>query len=96
MDLGTYEDQFRRTGRPFGGLVKDITKRYPLYWSDITDVICLQSISTIIFMYMATVTQAVTIGALIGKSQLFIKKKPERNRKKVLKIMTPLVILIGV
>ena len=36
-------------------------------------------------MYMATITQAVTIGALIGKSQLFIKKKTERNREKSLK-----------
>ena len=35
-------------------------------------------------MYMATVTQAVTIGALIGKSQLCIKKKTERNQKKSL------------
>ena len=36
-------------------------------------------------MYMATVTQAVTIGALIGKLQLCIKKKTEGNRKKSLK-----------
>ena len=63
-----------RTGHPFGGLIHDIKCRYSLYWSDIKDGIALQSISTIIFLYLATLTQVVTIGGLMGKrTQLGLK-----------------------
>ena len=60
-------EHLSRTRRPFGGLIRDIKCRYSLYWSDIKDGIALQSISTIIFLYLATLTQVVTIGGLMGK-----------------------------
>ncbi|XP_055253585.1 band 3 anion transport protein [Moschus berezovskii] len=62
----TPEDPLQRTGRLFGGLVRDIRRRYPHYLSDITDALSPQVLSAIIFIYFAALTPAITFGGLLG------------------------------
>ncbi|XP_060251690.1 band 3 anion transport protein isoform X1 [Ovis aries] len=62
----TPEDPLQRTGRLFGGLVRDIRRRYPHYMSDITDALSPQVLSAIIFIYFAALTPAITFGGLLG------------------------------
>ena len=59
----------KRTGRPFGGLINDVKKRYPLYWSDIRDGINLQCLAAWIFIYFAALSPAITFGGLLSKFQ---------------------------
>ena len=63
------DDPLKRTGRAFGGLVRDIKRRYPKYRSDITDALNLQCFSTIIFIYFACLSPAITFGGLLGKTE---------------------------
>uniref|UniRef100_A0A8B9YTK0 Anion exchange protein n=1 Tax=Bos mutus grunniens TaxID=30521 RepID=A0A8B9YTK0_BOSMU len=62
----TPEDPLQRTGKLFGGLVRDIRRRYPRYLSDITDALSPQVLSAIIFIYFAALTPAITFGGLLG------------------------------
>lgn len=72
LDLGPAEkaleedDPLRRTGRPFGGLVRDIKRRYPKYLSDIKDAINAQCLAAVIFIYFAALSPAITFGGLLG------------------------------
>lgn len=59
------DDGLLRTGRCFGGLVKDVRRRYAQYASDIKDALCLQCFSTIVFIYFACLAPAVTFGGLL-------------------------------
>lgn len=61
------DDPLRRTGRPFGGLVRDIKRRYPKYLSDIKDALSGQCLAAIIFIYFAALTPAITFGGLLGE-----------------------------
>ncbi|XP_033926221.1 band 3 anion transport protein isoform X1 [Melopsittacus undulatus] len=61
------EDPLRRTGRPFGGLVRDIRRRYPLYLSDIRDFLSPQCLAAVIFIYFAALSPAVTFGGLLNE-----------------------------
>ncbi|XP_043392869.1 band 3 anion transport protein isoform X1 [Chelonia mydas] len=74
MDLGLAEkaieeeeDPLRRTGRPFGGLVRDIKRRYPKYLSDIKDALSAQCLAAVIFIYFAALSPAITFGGLLGE-----------------------------
>ncbi|OQR70771.1 anion exchange protein 3-like, partial [Tropilaelaps mercedesae] len=63
------EDDFaplRRTGRLFGGLRNEISKRYPQYLSDLTDGFNGQCLATAIFIYFAALSGAITFGGLLG------------------------------
>lgn len=60
------DDPLRRTKRPFGGVIKDIKRRYPKYLSDLKDALSPQVIATIIFIYFAAVSPAITFGGLLG------------------------------
>ncbi len=64
---GPPEDPLSRTGRPFGGLIRDIKRRYPMYLSDITDAFNSQCLATIFFIYFAALSPAITFGGLIGE-----------------------------
>ncbi|XP_074417812.1 band 3 anion transport protein isoform X2 [Larus michahellis] len=72
-DLGLEEpapeddDPLRRTGRPFGGLVRDIRRRYPKYLSDIKDALSPQCLAAVIFIYFAALSPAVTFGGLLSE-----------------------------
>ncbi|XP_062451446.1 LOW QUALITY PROTEIN: band 3 anion transport protein [Rhea pennata] len=59
-------DPLRRTGRPFGGLVQDIRRRYPKYLSDIKDALNPQCLAAIIFIYFAALSPAITFGGLLN------------------------------
>uniref|UniRef100_A0A8D0GTA6 Anion exchange protein n=1 Tax=Sphenodon punctatus TaxID=8508 RepID=A0A8D0GTA6_SPHPU len=59
-------EELKRTGRFFGGLVKDIKRKAPFFASDFYDAINIQALSAILFIYLATVTNAITFGGLLG------------------------------
>lgn len=60
------EDPLSRTGRPFGGMIRDIKKRYQYYKSDITDALNAQVLAAVIFIYFAALSPAITFGGLLG------------------------------
>ncbi|XP_042643391.1 band 3 anion transport protein isoform X2 [Tyto alba] len=61
------DDPLRRTKRPFGGLVRDIRRRYPKYLSDIKDALNPQCLAAVIFIYFAALSPAVTFGGLLSE-----------------------------
>lgn len=63
------DDPLRRTGRPFGGLVRDIRRRYPKYLSDIKDALNPQCLAAVIFIYFAALSPAITFGGLLGNAR---------------------------
>lgn len=64
---GGPDDPLKRTGRLFGGLVRDIRRRYPHYLSDITDALSPQVLAAVIFIYFAALSPAITFGGLLGE-----------------------------
>uniref|UniRef100_A0A3Q1AU55 Anion exchange protein n=1 Tax=Amphiprion ocellaris TaxID=80972 RepID=A0A3Q1AU55_AMPOC len=60
------EDPLARTGRPFGGMMRDIKRRYQYYKSDITDALNAQVLAAIIFIYFAALSPAITFGGLLA------------------------------
>uniref|UniRef100_A0A7N5ZWP5 Anion exchange protein n=1 Tax=Anabas testudineus TaxID=64144 RepID=A0A7N5ZWP5_ANATE len=60
------EDPLVRTGRPFGGMIRDIKRRYKHYKSDITDALNAQVIAAVIFIYFAALSPAITFGGLLA------------------------------
>ncbi|KAK5620029.1 Anion exchange protein 2 [Crenichthys baileyi] len=61
------EVPLRRSGRLFGGLIKDVMRRYPQYLSDIQDALNPQCMAAIIFIYFAALSPAITFGGLLGE-----------------------------
>uniref|UniRef100_A0A670YLH2 Anion exchange protein n=1 Tax=Pseudonaja textilis TaxID=8673 RepID=A0A670YLH2_PSETE len=61
------DDSLRRTGKIFGGLVKDIKRRYPKYLSDIKDALNPQCLAAVIFIYFAALSPAITFGGLLAE-----------------------------
>uniref|UniRef100_A0A4W6CHC7 Anion exchange protein n=1 Tax=Lates calcarifer TaxID=8187 RepID=A0A4W6CHC7_LATCA len=61
------DEPLRRTGHLFGGLIKDVTRRYPQYLSDIRDALNPQCMAAIIFIYFAALSPAITFGGLLGE-----------------------------
>ncbi|XP_078263820.1 electrogenic sodium bicarbonate cotransporter 1-like isoform X3 [Rhinoraja longicauda] len=59
-------DELKKTGRFFGGFVADIKRKIPWYASDFYDALSIQSLSAILFIYLGTVTNAITFGGLLG------------------------------
>lgn len=53
--------------RPFGGLINDIKRRYPLYKSDYLDGLNSQTLAAGIFLYFAAIAHNVTFGGLLGQ-----------------------------
>uniref|UniRef100_A0A3B4VL18 Anion exchange protein n=2 Tax=Seriola dumerili TaxID=41447 RepID=A0A3B4VL18_SERDU len=60
------EDPLVRTGRPFGGMIRDIKRRYQYYKSDITDALNAQVLAAVIFIYFAALSPAITFGGLLA------------------------------
>ncbi|KAK9530397.1 hypothetical protein VZT92_011901 [Zoarces viviparus] len=60
------EDPLSRTGHPFGGMIRDIKRRYQYYKSDITDALNTQVLAAIIFIYFAALSPAITFGGLLA------------------------------
>ncbi|XP_019378231.1 PREDICTED: anion exchange protein 3 isoform X2 [Gavialis gangeticus] len=61
------DDPLRRTGIFFGGLVRDIKRRYPKYLSDIRDALHSQCLAAVLFIYFAALSPAITFGGLLGE-----------------------------
>ncbi|XP_045931482.1 electrogenic sodium bicarbonate cotransporter 1-like isoform X4 [Micropterus dolomieu] len=59
-------DELKKTGRFCGGLLLDIKRKAPFFVSDFTDGFHIQVLSTILFIYLGTVTNAITFGGLLG------------------------------
>ncbi|XP_078125193.1 solute carrier family 4 member 1a (Diego blood group) [Sander vitreus] len=60
------EDPLARTGYPFGGMVKDLKRRYRYYISDYTDALNPQVLAAVIFIYFAALSPAITFGGLLA------------------------------
>lgn len=56
------------TGRFCGGLIDDIRRKVPFYWSDFKDVVSFQSVAAVIFMYFACLAPIITFGGLLSKA----------------------------
>ncbi|XP_029313350.1 anion exchange protein 2b isoform X2 [Cottoperca gobio] len=61
------DDPLKRTGRPFGGLIRDVRRRYPKYLSDFKDALNSQCMAAVIFIYFAALSPAITFGGLLGE-----------------------------
>ncbi|XP_073339713.1 sodium bicarbonate cotransporter 3-like isoform X1 [Pagrus major] len=60
--------ELQRTGRIFGGLVLDVKRKLPFYWSDIRDSFSLQCLASILFLYCACMSPVITFGGLLGEA----------------------------
>ncbi|XP_057683141.1 sodium bicarbonate cotransporter 3-like isoform X7 [Corythoichthys intestinalis] len=60
--------ELQRTGRIFGGLILDIKRKAPFYWSDIRDSFSLQCLASILFLYCACMSPVITFGGLLGEA----------------------------
>ncbi|KAM4533815.1 anion exchange protein 2b isoform 2-T8 [Odontesthes bonariensis] len=61
------DNPLQRTGRPFGGLIRDVRRRYPKYVSDFKDALNSQCMAAVIFIYFAALSPAITFGGLLGE-----------------------------
>ena len=74
-------DQYRPMGYPpdlhfscvsvlriFGGLVWDIKRKLPFYWSDLRDALSLQCLASVLFLYCACMSPVITFGGLLGEA----------------------------
>ncbi|XP_026057370.1 anion exchange protein 2 [Carassius auratus] len=61
------DDPLQRTGRLFGGLIRDAQRRYPKYISDFKDALNPQCMAAVIFIYFAALSPTITFGGLLGE-----------------------------
>uniref|UniRef100_A0A6I8PB21 Anion exchange protein n=1 Tax=Ornithorhynchus anatinus TaxID=9258 RepID=A0A6I8PB21_ORNAN len=59
-------EELRRTGRLFGGLAQDVRRKAPWYPSDFLDGLDVQCFSAVLYIYLATVTNAITFGGMLS------------------------------
>ncbi|XP_034400599.1 sodium bicarbonate cotransporter 3-like isoform X2 [Cyclopterus lumpus] len=60
--------ELQRTGRIFGGLILDVKRKLPFYWSDIRDSFSLQCLASVLFLYCACMSPVITFGGLLGEA----------------------------
>ncbi|XP_072561777.1 sodium bicarbonate cotransporter 3-like isoform X7 [Paramormyrops kingsleyae] len=60
--------ELQRTGRLFGGLVLDVKRKAPFYWTDLRDALSLQCLASILFLYCACMSPVITFGGLLGEA----------------------------
>ncbi|XP_043545421.1 sodium bicarbonate cotransporter 3 isoform X6 [Chiloscyllium punctatum] len=60
--------ELERTGRFFGGLIRDIKRKSPFYLSDFKDAFSLQCLASILFLYCACMSPVITFGGLLGEA----------------------------
>ncbi|KAM9695581.1 LOW QUALITY PROTEIN: anion exchange protein 4 [Trichechus inunguis] len=60
--------ELQRTDRLFGVLVQDVRRKASWYLSNFPDALHLQRFSAVLYIYLATVTNAVTFGGLLGEA----------------------------
>ncbi|KAK5852370.1 hypothetical protein PBY51_023842 [Eleginops maclovinus] len=59
-------EELQRTKKFCGGLILDVKRKLPFFASDFYDALHIQSLSAILFIYLGTVTNAITFGGLLG------------------------------
>lgn len=60
-------DPFARTGKPFGGTIRDIRSRFPYYWDDIKTALNFQCVTSILFIFFANFASAVALGEVLSE-----------------------------
>ncbi|NWS35426.1 S4A8 protein, partial [Polioptila caerulea] len=60
--------ELERTGRLFGGLVLDVKRKAPWFWSDFRDALSLQCLASFLFLYCACMSPVITFGGLLGEA----------------------------
>ncbi|XP_051791592.1 sodium bicarbonate cotransporter 3-like isoform X5 [Erpetoichthys calabaricus] len=60
--------ELQRTGRLFGGLILDVRRKVPFFWSDLRDALSLQCLASILFLYCACMSPVITFGGLLGEA----------------------------
>lgn len=60
------EDPFLRSGFVFGGVYREIRRRYAYFKSDFLDACSLHCFISLIFMFIACLAPALTFGGIIG------------------------------
>ncbi|XP_043952369.1 electrogenic sodium bicarbonate cotransporter 1-like isoform X4 [Gambusia affinis] len=59
-------EELQCTRKFCGGLILDVKRKLPFFASDFYDALHIQSLSAILFIYLGTVTNAITFGGLLG------------------------------
>ncbi|XP_053505656.1 electrogenic sodium bicarbonate cotransporter 1 isoform X2 [Ictalurus furcatus] len=59
-------DELKFTGKFCGGLILDVKRKLPFFASDFYDAVNIQALSATLFIYLGTVTNAITFGGLLG------------------------------
>ncbi|XP_067210782.1 sodium-driven chloride bicarbonate exchanger isoform X2 [Linepithema humile] len=62
------ESGLERTGRLFGGLINDVKRKAPFYFSDFKDALALQCVASFIFLYFACLSPIITFGGLLSEA----------------------------
>ncbi|CAG4973099.1 unnamed protein product [Colias eurytheme] len=62
------ESGLARSGKLFGGLINDLKRKMPWYWSDFKDALAIQCIASWIFLYFACLSPIITFGGLLGEA----------------------------
>ncbi|XP_026321966.1 sodium bicarbonate cotransporter 3 isoform X3 [Hyposmocoma kahamanoa] len=62
------ESGLSRTGVLFGGLMNDLKRKIPWYWSDFKDALAIQCVASWIFLYFACLSPIITFGGLLGEA----------------------------
>ncbi|XP_062822503.1 electroneutral sodium bicarbonate exchanger 1 isoform X4 [Anolis carolinensis] len=60
--------ELQRTGRLFGGLILDVKRKIPWYWSDFKDGLSFQCLASFLFLYCASMSPVITFGGLLGEA----------------------------
>ncbi|XP_074931616.1 electroneutral sodium bicarbonate exchanger 1-like [Phalacrocorax aristotelis] len=60
--------ELERTGRLFGGLILDVKRKAPWFWSDFRDGLRLQCLASFLFLYCACMSPVITFGGLLGEA----------------------------
>ncbi|XP_044082200.1 anion exchange protein 4 isoform X1 [Neovison vison] len=63
-----HSPELQRTGRLFGGLIQDVRRKASWYPSDFLDALHPQCFSAVLYIYLATVTNAITFGGMLGEA----------------------------
>ncbi|XP_043537876.1 electroneutral sodium bicarbonate exchanger 1-like isoform X2 [Chiloscyllium plagiosum] len=66
--VGHSGPELLRTGRLFGGLILDVKRKIPCFWSDFRDAFSLQCVASFLFLYCACMSPVITFGGLLGEA----------------------------
>ena len=67
-EIHQHDSSLTRTGRFCGGLIADVKRKLPLYWSDYRDAFHYQCLASFFFLYLASLAPAITFGGIMGKA----------------------------